>query len=72
MISYYFSRNLKGGWPLLRSVPSEKLSRGEAQRLVNIASKLLVATVCTSFLLCSKMLIYEITNQRYSVKNILF
>ncbi|XP_060075241.1 uncharacterized protein LOC132554929 [Ylistrum balloti] len=35
---------LKGGWPQLRSVPSQNITRGEAQRLVNIATKLLVAT----------------------------
>ncbi|XP_046366582.1 uncharacterized protein LOC124142267 isoform X9 [Haliotis rufescens] len=35
---------LKGGWPILRTVPSNAVSRGEAERLVNAATKLLVAT----------------------------
>ncbi|XP_046583489.1 LOW QUALITY PROTEIN: uncharacterized protein LOC124290730 [Haliotis rubra] len=35
---------LKGGMPALRTVPSNTVSRGEAERLVNAATKLLVAT----------------------------
>ncbi|XP_041363936.1 uncharacterized protein LOC121379401 isoform X2 [Gigantopelta aegis] len=35
---------LKAGWPVLRTVPSTHISRGEAERLVNAATKLLVAT----------------------------
>ncbi|PVD38514.1 hypothetical protein C0Q70_01129 [Pomacea canaliculata] len=35
----------EGGWPLLRSAPPTNLPRSEAERLINSASKLLVATV---------------------------
>ncbi|XP_013083774.2 uncharacterized protein LOC106068824 isoform X3 [Biomphalaria glabrata] len=37
-------RNIVGGWPLLRSVPDQHISRGEATRLVNSATKILAAT----------------------------
>ncbi|XP_025088459.1 uncharacterized protein LOC112560665 [Pomacea canaliculata] len=38
------SEILRGGWPLLRSAPPTNLPRSEAERLINSASKLLVAT----------------------------
>ncbi|XP_048761904.2 uncharacterized protein LOC125670652 isoform X3 [Ostrea edulis] len=38
------SRALKGGWPLLRSVPTHNVSRSEAKRLVDAAAEVLVAT----------------------------
>ncbi|XP_067673762.1 uncharacterized protein [Haliotis asinina] len=37
-------KSYKGGMPALRTVPSNTVSRGEAERLVNAATKLLVAT----------------------------
>ncbi|KAK3090360.1 hypothetical protein FSP39_011188 [Pinctada imbricata] len=37
-------KSFKGGWPLLRSVPNHSISKVEAERLVNVATKLLVAT----------------------------
>ncbi|XP_005108733.1 uncharacterized protein LOC101852208 isoform X2 [Aplysia californica] len=37
-------KNLIGGWPTLRSVPDQHISRGEATRLVNSATKILVAS----------------------------
>jgi hypothetical protein len=42
--NFYF-RPLKGGWPQLRSVPARSMSKGEAQRLVTAATKILMATV---------------------------
>ncbi|ELU03454.1 hypothetical protein CAPTEDRAFT_227139 [Capitella teleta] len=36
---------IRGGYPVLRAAPSTNMSLGEAQRLVNVASKLLVVTV---------------------------
>ena len=42
-------RQLKGGWPVLRTVPSQKVSRGEAHRLIDVATKILVATVSMCF-----------------------
>lgn len=38
------NKPLKGGWPLLRSVPARSMSKGEAQRLVTAATKILIAT----------------------------
>lgn len=38
-------RQFKGGYPVLRSVPSRKCTRGEAHRLIDVATKILVATV---------------------------
>ncbi|XP_063445520.1 uncharacterized protein LOC134725544 isoform X2 [Mytilus trossulus] len=38
------NKPLKGGWPILRSVPPRNLSKGEAHRLVNAATKILIAT----------------------------
>ncbi|KAK7508018.1 hypothetical protein BaRGS_00000983 [Batillaria attramentaria] len=35
---------LKGGWPVLRTTPPTNINRGEAERLVNSATKLLAAT----------------------------
>lgn len=35
---------LKGGWPLLRSVPSHNVPKSEAKRLVDTAAKVLIAT----------------------------
>lgn len=35
---------LKGGWPLLRSVPSHSVPKSEAKRLVDTAAKVLIAT----------------------------
>nr|XP_022314646.1 uncharacterized protein LOC111119100 isoform X9 [Crassostrea virginica] len=35
---------LKGGWPLLRSVPSHNVPRSEAKRLLDVTSKVLIAT----------------------------
>lgn len=43
--NFFWFRGLKGGWPLLRSVPSHSTSKGETQRLITMATKLLVATV---------------------------
>lgn len=40
----YQNKPLKGGWPILRSVPARNMSKGEAQRLVNAATKILIAT----------------------------
>ncbi|KAH9502571.1 hypothetical protein Btru_069032 [Bulinus truncatus] len=40
-------RNLIGGWPLLRTVPDQHITKGEATRLVNSATKILAAS--TSF-----------------------
>ncbi|KAL8607365.1 hypothetical protein ACOMHN_039515 [Nucella lapillus] len=37
-------KSLKGGWPVMRSAPPVNVSRGEAERLVNSATKLLAAT----------------------------
>lgn len=35
---------LKGGWPLLRTVPSHSVPKSEAKRLVDTAAKVLIAT----------------------------
>ncbi|XP_062614958.1 uncharacterized protein LOC134276712 isoform X2 [Saccostrea cucullata] len=37
-------KSLKGGWPLLRSVPSHNVPKSEAKRLVDAAAKVLIAT----------------------------
>lgn len=37
-------KRLKGGRPLMRSVPSSKVTKGEAHRLIDVATKILVAT----------------------------
>ncbi|XP_059149333.1 uncharacterized protein LOC131936390 isoform X2 [Physella acuta] len=37
-------RNLIGGWPTLRARPSQHISKGEATRLVNSATKILAAS----------------------------
>lgn len=37
-------KTLKGGWPLLRSVPSHSVPKSEAKRLVDTAAKVLIAT----------------------------
>ena len=36
---------LKGGRPLLRAAPSQYISKREAERIITMATKLLVATV---------------------------
>ncbi|XP_052780620.1 uncharacterized protein LOC128217471 isoform X5 [Mya arenaria] len=37
-------KRIKGGFPVMRSVPSSKVTRGEAHRLIDVATKILVAT----------------------------
>ncbi|KAL4239334.1 hypothetical protein ACF0H5_000151 [Mactra antiquata] len=37
-------KQIKGGYPVLRSVPSRRVTKGEAHRLIDIATKILVAT----------------------------
>lgn len=46
---FYLFRALKGGWPLLRSVPSHSVPKSEAKRLVDTAAKVLIATVSGEF-----------------------
>lgn len=45
---------LKGGWPVLRTAPPTTINRGEAERLVNSATKLLAATETVEHLQRSK------------------
>ncbi|XP_052267077.1 uncharacterized protein LOC127868927 isoform X23 [Dreissena polymorpha] len=37
-------KRIKGGFPQMRTVPSRSITRGEAQRLIDVATKILVAT----------------------------
>jgi len=41
-------RKIKGGFPQLRTVPSRSVTKGEATRLIDVATKILVATVSFS------------------------
>ncbi|XP_070186477.1 uncharacterized protein [Littorina saxatilis] len=59
------NKALKGGWPVLRSAPPVNIPRGEAERLVNSATKLLAATETIEHVSRSRLSLNQHSGSRY-------